>query len=115
MELNGFLLRGCIRSLIFEEYEKASLTSGFRTSSDDTDLFTIGSVFDYDDQGLTASVLTGSKPSQDCNPFEIGFGNPSACAASYWTCHFSNVLSERRPDPLDLIALCRKNSRRLEN
>lgn len=75
MELNGFLLRGCIKYFLFEEYEKASLTSGFRTSSDDTELFTIGSVFDDDDQGLTASALTGSKPSQDCNLFEIGFGN----------------------------------------
>ncbi|EFY91089.1 hypothetical protein MAC_02760 [Metarhizium acridum CQMa 102] len=36
-------------------------------------------------------------------------------AASYWTCHLSTVSSERRPDPLDLIALCRKDSRRLEN
>ncbi|KAF5133059.1 hypothetical protein E5D57_003681 [Metarhizium anisopliae] len=115
MELNGFLLRGCIRYLLFEEYEKTSLTSVFRNSSDDTELFIVGSVFDDDDQGLTASALTGSKPSQDCNPSEIGFGDLFGRAASYWTCHFSNVLSERRPDPLDLVALYGKDLRQLEN
>ncbi|RSL62187.1 hypothetical protein CEP54_005851 [Fusarium duplospermum] len=98
MELNGLLLGRCVKYLLFKECEEASLFSRFETSSDDAELLTIGSVFDDDgDQGPTDIALTGSKPSQDFNPFERGFGRFFTYAASYWTCHFSNVSPERRP------------------
>ncbi|KAH7175935.1 hypothetical protein EDB81DRAFT_632846 [Dactylonectria macrodidyma] len=117
MELNGFLLQRCVKYLLFEECEEASLLSSFEQDPDDAELLNIGNVFDDDggDQNTTASTPTDSKPSQEFNPYELGFGRFFAYAASYWTCHFSNVSPEQRPDVLDLIALCRNNSRRLEN
>lgn len=116
MELHGHLLRGCVKYLLFEECGGASLLSSFRIDPGLAEFLAIGNlVGDDGDQGPTAIASTGSEPSQDFDPFESGFGRFFAYAAEFWLCHLSSASPDRRPDSLDVVDLCKKDSRRLMN
>ena len=65
---------------------------------------------------MTDTTASNSNPSSDLGVSEAaGFGSFYAYAAANWTGHFSDVSPQRLPDSQQLIELCRKGSRRLEN
>jgi hypothetical protein len=109
-ELDANLLNCCIKYLLFEECGNKEM---FPSREPDTDaLFLgVGSAFDDDEDAQSTATQLPS----DFSPFERGFGNFFAYAARYWTSHFGEVALGRRPDPKLLMALCQKDSRRLEN
>ncbi|EHK40132.1 hypothetical protein TRIATDRAFT_252427, partial [Trichoderma atroviride IMI 206040] len=112
-ELNGSLLRRCIRYLLLDECQEINLSSSFRDGPD-FNLLGIGRVLDDDDDDFPTESLWSKSP-QDFDPSDLGLGSFFTYAASYWTAHFSDASQELWPDPTDLIDLCSAGSQRLEN
>ncbi|GAB1313470.1 hypothetical protein MFIFM68171_03680 [Madurella fahalii] len=114
-ELDANLLDRCIRYLLFDECGEGSLFPN-PEESDVTEFFAIMGAFAEEEPPSPSTPINAvsTKPS-DFNPSDLGLGGFYAYAAAYWTSHFSDVLPERRPDPQQLITLCQKDSRRLEN
>lgn len=115
-ELNGSLLKRCIKYLLLEECEKNSLLSSFEDGTDDGGLAAMGGdLFDdeleYDDE----SGAEAAQPPRDFNPSERGLGAFFAYAGSYWMSHSDDASENLRPDPKDLIVLCSAGSQRLDN
>ncbi|KAK4060254.1 uncharacterized protein Triagg1_10804 [Trichoderma aggressivum f. europaeum] len=110
-ELNGSLLRRCIKYLLFEECGENNLSSGFRNRPD-VEFLAIGGVLDNDEFPTESPWL---KSPRDFDPSNLGLGGFFTYAAPYWTAHFPDASQKLWPDPTDLIVLCSRGSQRLEN
>ena len=114
-ELNAHLLRRCLKYLSLEECGSNSLFPVRETAVEEGLLFEIGPVFDdTSDNASTATTASAELP-QDFDPVGRGLGLFFSYAASYWTQHFSEATAELRPSTMDLVTLCSKGSRRLDN
>ncbi|OIW29244.1 hypothetical protein CONLIGDRAFT_633392 [Coniochaeta ligniaria NRRL 30616] len=120
-ELNGFLLRQCVKYLLLEECgtKELPLGSGFGVEyANDLDFLHMD-MFDAEDEASDDDVQTEKERDEPekYDPEELGFGGFFVYAAVYWTEHFSltTMSPEHRPDPDDLAVLCAKRSQRLAN
>lgn len=105
-ELNGSLLRRCVKYLLFDKCGENNLSWGFRNGPD-VKLLAIGGVLD-DDKFLTESPW--SKSPRDFDPSDLGFVSFFTYAAPYWTAHFPDASQKLWPDPTDLIVVCSRGS-----
>ncbi|KAL7953002.1 hypothetical protein V8C34DRAFT_321780 [Trichoderma compactum] len=110
-EVNGSLLRRCIKYLLLDKCGENNLSSGFRNGPD-VEFLAIGGVLDDDE---FPTELSWSKSPRDCDPSDLGLGSFFTYAAPYWTAHFPDASQKLWPDPTDLIVLCSRGSQRLEN
>lgn len=82
VELNGDLLRRCIKYLLFDQCGENNLSSGFRNGPD-VEFLAIGDVLD-DDEFPTESL-------QDIDPSDLGLRSFFTHTAPYWTAHFPDA------------------------
>ncbi|KAB5571775.1 hypothetical protein GE09DRAFT_992212 [Coniochaeta sp. 2T2.1] len=122
-ELNGLLLRQCVKYLLLEECgtNELPLGSGFGVEhANDLDFLQMDVVGDDEDEGAGGEEVQpedGPGKSAKYDPEELGFGGFFVYSCVYWTVHLKRTASspDQRPSPDDLEVLYAKGSQRLAN
>lgn len=118
--LEADMLNRCVKYLLFEEFKERKLASalpdelfGIETEEDAFAGMAMDDTDDELDQSPQSEVPSGVP--LGLYPEDLGFGKFFAYAGAYWTDHIAATPLDLRPKVTDLVALCGKGTRRLEN
>lgn len=118
--LESAMLRRCVGYLLFEEFQTKKLslalpTELFGIETDDDPLMGMN-LSDVDDEVNNKNEdVVSTEVTSELNPEELGFGKFFAYAAAYWTEHIIATPLALKPKADDLVDLCGKGTRCLEN